>query len=129
VAPQPGVDTANVRISGGYGYQNSGNVSGGGFYVATDGAGIASIGGFGTLPGTNGGTASVSVSVNRFLWWSFGSITVNDPSAGINQVTAPLLFAPTPAGNKTAASVSAGWFSFDGGFKSYTIDLTVGDNG
>jgi len=57
------------------------------------------------------------------------SITVNDPGAGINQVTAPLLFAPTPAGNKTAASVSAGWFSFDGGFKSYTIDLTVGDNG
>jgi hypothetical protein len=104
-------------------------VGGAGFVVSSDGAGISSINGFGTFPGKNGGTASVAVSVNRFLWWSFGNINVNDPGAGINSVQAPLIFAPVPAGSKTAAKVSAGWFTFDNGFKSYTIDLTVGDNG
>jgi hypothetical protein len=118
-----------VKVSGGYAYQNSSAVSGSGFSVVKDAQGIASINGFGTFPGKNGGTASVSVSVNRFLWWSFGNVSVNDPGAGIRSLQAPLIFAASPTGTKAAAKVGASWFTFDGGVKNYTIDLTVGDNG
>ncbi len=127
IPPGGGSDTANVRIAGDYGYQNSGAVGGAGYAVTSDQFGISSVTGSGTLPGKNGGTASVSIDVNRFLFWTFGSVTVNDPGAGIN-LGAPLIFAPAPAGSKAAASVSAGWFTFADGFKTYTIDLTVGDN-
>jgi len=115
-----------VTISGGVNYTNSGNVVGD-FSVGADGSGVTSINGFGTLPGKNGGTAAVSVSINRFLWWSFGSVQVNDPGAGVNSLGAPLIFAPTPAGTKASTTVSAGWFTFDGGFKSYTITATIND--
>ncbi|HNI34477.1 MAG TPA: hypothetical protein PLV93_03705 [Microthrixaceae bacterium] len=124
--PATGGDTVSVRVGGGYSYQNSGTVGGSGYAVAADGSGINGISGFGTLPGKNGGSAWVRVNVNRFLWWSFGSIAVADPSAGIN-LEAPLVFAPQPYGSKTAASIGASWFNYADGFKSYTIDVTVGD--
>ena len=75
------------------------------------------------------GTATVSVDAHRFLFWTMGDITVNDAKAGIRNVSAPLIFAPSPAGTKSAATVGADWFLF--GLPKgtpYRIDVTVGDN-
>ncbi len=86
--------------------------------------------GSGTLPGANGGLATVSVEMNRFLFWTFGYVTVNDPGAGIDNLTAPIFFAPVPRDNGNGVSVSSSWFNFGAnGFKSYTINATFRDGG
>ena len=90
---------------------------------------MTSLTGFGTFPGRNGGTASATVNVSKFLWWSFGSISVNDPAAGLVNVEAPIIFGPGIAGSKSAASVGASWFGWNNGFIGYSINVTVADNG
>ena len=92
--------------------------------------GVDRVNGFGTLPGTSGGPAAVAVSLNRFLFWTFGSISVNDPGAGINNLAAPVFFGPVPTKVNNSASVSASWFTFgSNGFQSYTITATFRDGG
>lgn len=106
--PAPSADTAQVRIRGGYLYDNSGAVTGN-FSIVRDGNGqVISVKGVGTMPGVNGGTATVVVDVNRVLWWGFGTITVNDPGAGIVNLQAAQLFGAPPTANASNTSVLSG---------------------
>ena len=118
----------SVTVSDGLHYTNSGTVSGPGYSIGSDGFGVTNIGGLGTLPGTAGGTASVLVDVNRFLFWTFGSIAVNDPAAGINNISAPIFFGSVPNKVNGSSTVSASWFTFgSNGFVPYTITATFHD--
>ncbi|NLA36414.1 MAG: hypothetical protein GX868_12140, partial [Actinobacteria bacterium] len=126
--PQSG-DRITINVSGHYNYAADVAVSGPGYSVASDANGPTSVTGFGTFPGRTGGTASAAVNVSKFLWWSFGSIAVNDPGAGLNNIEAPILFGPGISGSKAAASVGASWFGWNNGFVGYSINVTVADNG
>jgi hypothetical protein len=104
----------------GYGYTNSGTLTSGDLTVRPG----VSVTGSGTLPGKNGGSATVSVNVNNFLFWSFGTVTVSDPGAGLPATTGYIFFAPPPSRN-----VSGAGFTFaNGSFKSYTVSLRITDN-
>ena len=110
---------ATVSV-GGYGYSNSGALTSGNFNVRP---GISVTGG-GTMPGKNGGTATVSVSVNQILFWGFGTVTVSDPGAALPQSTGYVLFGPSPSN-----SVTGSGFSFaNNQFKSFTVGLRIQDN-
>jgi hypothetical protein len=118
--PTGGADSATVTVSG-YHYTNSGTLTSGNFTVKP---GVSTTGS-GTLTGTNGGSATVSVSVTRILFWGFGTVTVSDPGASLPATTGYVLFGPAPSAN-----ISAPGFSFTNGvFKSFTVGLRIVDNG
>jgi hypothetical protein len=118
----------SVSVSG-FGYSNSGSVSGPGYRIATDAYGVTSVTGSGTLAGLNGGTATVSVNISRNLYWGFGSVSVYDPSAGIN-LTGYAFFSPVPYKFGNSSTVSGSWLLWvpNRGFVPYTITATVTDN-
>jgi hypothetical protein len=104
----------------GLGYTNSGALTSGNFVVKPG----TSVTGGGTLPGKNGGSATVSVSVSNFFFWGFGSVTVSDPGAGLPTTTGYVFFGPSPS-----RAISAPGFSFtNGAFKSFTVGLKITDN-
>jgi hypothetical protein len=115
--PPPPSGSVTVSVNGGYSYSNSGQLTSGSM-VGIPGQ---TIGGGGTLPGLNGGSATVSASVNTFLFWRFGTISVMDPGAGLPYLTAYVLFAPTSGTSTT------GWgFQFvNGQFKNYSVTISV----
>ena len=112
----PGTHSISVTV-GGAGYTNSGPVTSGSFIVTPG----TFVGGAGTLAGTHGGSATVSISIQKFLVWGFGTVTVTDPGAGLAPVTGYVLFGAAPSNTTTAYG-----FSFAGGvFRSYTITVTI----
>jgi hypothetical protein len=119
----------SVSVSG-FGYTNSGAVSGAGYTISTDAYGVTAVRGSGTLPGKNGGTATVSVNITRNLYWGFGEVSVSDPSAGIN-LTGYAFFSPVPYKFGNSSTVSGSWLLWvpNRGFVPYTITATVTDNG
>ncbi len=112
----PGQHTLSVTVAGA-GYTNSGPVTSGAFVVKPGTA----VGGAGTIAGTKGGSATVAISVQNFLVWGFGTVTVSDPGAGLSPITGYVLFGPTPS--KT--TVAYGFSYSNGVFHSYTITLTI----
>src|SRR5690606_4870874 len=124
-----GTDAVSVSVAG-FGYTNSGGVSGPGFTISTDASGVTAVRGWGTLPGKNGGNATVSVNITRNLYWAFGEVKVSDPSAGIN-LTGYAFFSPVPYKFGNSSTVSGSWLIWvpNRGFVPYTITATVTDNG
>jgi hypothetical protein len=117
--PSGNADLATITVSG-YGYANAGALTSGNFVVKS-----GSTTGGGTLPGVNGGSATVSVNVNQFLFWGFGTVTVSDPGAGLPSTTGYVLFGPAPSRN-----VSGSGFTFaNGAVKNYTVSLRITDLG
>jgi len=105
-----------VSVGGSYNYSNTGGVTSGSFSVGASG-----VGGGGTIPGVSGGSATVSVNVQQFLFWTFGTVTVADPGAGLPYLTGYVLFGPAPSSHVTAFG-----FSFDNfQFKTYTINVNI----
>ncbi len=112
----PAGHTIKVTVSGA-GYSNTGAVTSGSFIVSPG----KSVVGAGTIAGLHGGSASISISVQNFLVWGFGTITVSDPGASLTPITGYVLFGPVPGKTTTAY---AAVFS-NGVFKSYTITVTI----
>ncbi len=128
--PPPAADRVSLTLTGGLSYANpdvaltSGDVE-----VATGGATVQSVSGSGTIPSAVSGSASVSFNVNRL--WIFplylGTITLNDPAAGVNNLTHVHLFPNvTLTGGDTATSAST-WFTFNAGFRVHTLTWSVTD--
>jgi hypothetical protein len=115
--PSGNTDIATITVSG-LGYANAGALTTGNFVVKS-----GSTTGGGTLPGVNGGSATVSVSVNQFLFWSFGTVTVSDPGAGLPSTTGYVLFGPLPSRNVAGS----GFTVVNGAVKNYTISLRITD--
>lgn len=101
----------------GYGYTNSGPLTSGGFTVKPG----VSVTGSGTLVGKTGGTATVRVDVKQVLFWSFGTVTVSDPNAGLPSTTGYVFFGPAPSRNVTGA----GFTVSNNQFKSYSVRLGI----
>jgi len=111
-----GSHTVKITVTGA-GYSNTGVVTSGS-YVVSSGNSVA---GSGTIAGTHGGSATLSISVTKFLVWGFGTVTVSDPAAGLKPITGYVLFGPVP-GKTTVAHAGA---FVNGVFKSYTITVTI----
>ena len=116
-------------MSGSLSYLNDANVSAPGFTIVQDQFGVSRIIGSGQIPSKSGsGTATVSVELNRFLWWSFATISVNDAAAGINNLNAYSVFAPVPSVVNGSATIDGDWFVWqDFQVKPYHIQLQVTD--
>jgi hypothetical protein len=64
------------------------------------------------------------VSVNNFLWWGFGTVTVSDPGAALPSSTGYVFFGPQPSNN-----VNGTGFSFENfQFKTFNVGLNIVDN-
>ena len=131
VDDDPTYDQASLTFGGALTYTNSATLNSGNLTVSTSGGAVTSVAGAGTLPGTNGGDATVSFAVNRFLWFPIylGSVNVSDPGAAFAQNTVVLFGSVTSPGAGQATSTNT-WFRFENWqFKVYTLTWTVTDGG
>ncbi|HTO00256.1 MAG TPA: PKD domain-containing protein [Microthrixaceae bacterium] len=122
-------DTIAVRFGGAFNYANSGSGLGN-LKIVRDGFGIKSVSGKLDIDGTNGGTATVSVNVNRvwiFQLWS-GQVSVNDAGANFS-VSTPILGGIGGSKAPSTAGSTMSWFKFGGssGIKSYSLNWSVVD--
>ena len=100
-----------VELTGGTTYANSGIVESGAVRVAYDsGSGVTSLKGTVGIPGLAGGTASVAFNLAESLGKYSGTVSVNDPAAGVaRSVThnlVPLAF--DNDGDSSGAATSGG---------------------
>ncbi|MFN8104854.1 MAG: Ca2+-dependent phosphoinositide-specific phospholipase C [Acidimicrobiia bacterium] len=123
--------TQKVRVSvagSRVGYTNTADVPPWTFTVGPPGAEPArQVNGSATIPGTNGGDATVTVAASRVLGLPayVGSVSVSDPGAGVN-VRAPLLLSRLPrAGIDGVAADSTPWFSTSGPFAAGSLTWSV----
>ena len=128
-AAPAGDDVVTVAIRGGLNYNASSSLTSGNLKVALTNRSASAISGSGTYPGVNGGTARVTVNASNFLWWSFGTISVNDPGAGIRNLSTPLVFASPVSGSLSSARATGSWLTWNDGLVNYTVAITVADNG
>jgi hypothetical protein len=118
-----------VRIDG-LGYHDAGSVGGGpGFHIVSNARGVSSVTGWGTIPGEKGGTATVRVNFHRIMWWTFGEISVDDPTAGV-RLSGFEVFGPPLQRNGNSVNVMGGWFFYlpGSGMHGFTIKATISDN-
>jgi hypothetical protein len=124
-----GPDAIDLRIDG-LGYHDAGSVGGGpGFHIVSNQRGVSAVTGWGSIPGAKGGNATVRVNFHRVMWWTFGTITIEDPNAGVN-LTGFEMFGPPLQRNGNSVDVMGGWFTFlpGSGMQAFTIKATVTDN-
>ncbi len=99
--------------------------------MARDSSGITSVNGSLNLLGTQGGTATLGVTAQRF--WIFqlwvGQVSASDPNAGLS-VTAPVFGQLQQPAGPASAGATSNWFSF-GQFpnliRPFTITWSVED--
>ena len=122
----------SVQFAGALNYTNSGTGNGD-LVVSRDVAGIKSVTGFLDVPGASGGTARVSVDVQRAwilpLW--IGQVAVRDAGAGVSATT-PVIGGLTRSTIDTSATTTSNWFvfgSFPNLLRPYSLKWTVVDAG
>ena len=103
-------DQVSIQITGGVNYTNSGTLTSGNLTVGPLLGPVGSVTGTGTIPGTNGGEATVTFDVAKFWIFSvyLGHIAVSDPGAGVNTDT-PVLFAQVPRVGQLGATSTSTW--------------------
>jgi len=121
-----------VQFSGALTYANSGTGNGD-LVVSRDLSGIRSITGFLDVPGASGGTARVSVNVQRawiLPFWT-GQVVVRDAGAGLSATT-PVIGGLTRSTIDTSATTTSSWFvsgAFPNLLRPYSLKWTVVDAG
>jgi len=129
VPSPPTQDHVTIHVTGKYSYDVSSDLSGGNLEVAlaSDGK-VATVGGAGTYPGRNGGTATISIDARRF--WILpiytGTVAISDPTAGLS-LSYPLFFPPMQR-TATGATWASSWLDFSHWpWGAYTAAITVDD--
>ena len=119
-------DRVRLQFSGAVNYSYDGRISAGNLVVTRDFFGLAGVGGGAGYTGAGNSAATIGISVNRFLWFNafIGTITVNDPQNGVNNVTTSLFFAPLSSPSATSARGSGSGF-VNG--QPYTFWFTIDD--
>jgi hypothetical protein len=123
-----GDQSINVAFTGGLNYANSGTSTSGQISVTRSASTITGVLGTATIPGQNGGDATVSFNISGLFGFPIylGAINVSDPSAAFSQSTF-VLFSPVTS-NGTGAKGSASWISFkDLNFGTYRLSWSVAD--
>jgi PKD repeat protein len=103
--PAAVTDRVRLQFAGAVNYSYDGKVSGGNLTISRDFFGLSNVTGAAPFTGPGGSTATVGVNLNRFLWFNayLGTVTVNDPQNGVNNVTTSLFFAPLSTPSATSA--------------------------
>ncbi|MCO5316998.1 MAG: PKD domain-containing protein [Microthrixaceae bacterium] len=83
--PEPSGDTVSVTMTGGVDYEASGELSSGNLVVGRSGGRVSHIRGAGSLDGPDGGSARLSVRMDRVLFFDLwlGSMTLTDRASGV----------------------------------------------
>jgi len=119
-------DRVRLQFNGAVNYSYDGKVSGGNLSVTRDIFGILSVSGAAQYTGPGNSAATVNVNLSRFLWFNafLGTVTVNDPQNGVNNVTTSLFLAPLSSPSATSARGSG-----NGTLNSqpYTFYFTIDD--
>lgn len=121
--PPAPTDTVTVSLTDSQSgpYTNGGALSGGDIAVYSDRNGLVSVLGAATLPGLNGGDATVWLSIRRwFPGFLVGTIRVVDPGRGVNSST--LAFGGVTADGAHGAKGAHNWFGIaNGRFFGYRL--------
>jgi len=125
----PVADSATVTVNGAT--YTSGPAGGGpGFSIQSNGSTVSRVSGRLTFPGRSGGTASLSVAVNRFAFLTLGTVTFSDPGASV-RITG-YVFSGTPlvrVGNSVTIRATGVSFALSSGLVAVPIVATLTDNG
>lgn len=121
--PQVQRDRVRVQLSGAVNYVFDGPLTGGNIWVNKDAFGVSSVNGGGTY----GQGASVSVGLDRFLWFNayIGNITINDPANGVNGVSAGIFLGSLSRPSATSVRGDANGNTAD--FRPFTLSFTIDD--
>lgn len=121
-----------MNVSGAVNYSNQGTGSGN-ITVSRDILGINAVNGQLQIPGTSGGNATASISVQR-AWilpiWT-GEVRVADPSAGVS-VAAPVFGSISADSTPNSAKGTSNWFllgSFPNLIRPFSLSWSVTDAG
>ena len=129
VVDPPTIVTDRVRLqfSGSLNYAYDGRVNGGNLKITRDAYGMVNLSGTAPYTGPNGSAASVTVDLNRFLWFNVytGSVTVRDSANGVSNVTTPVLFSPLSSPSATSARGTSSWNNSS--FQPYNLSFTIDD--
>lgn len=123
-------DTVSVTLRGAINYANSGSGTGN-LAIRRDSFGISSVTGSLQIPGASGGTAKVTVNIQRFWILQFwtGTVHVNDPGAKVS-VSTPVLGGISGSTNPSSAGSTVSWFKIgNSGIQSYSLNWSVVDAG
>jgi PKD repeat protein len=126
--PPPPSDRVRLQYSGDVSYTYDGRVSGTGLKVTRDLFGVSGVSGSAGYTGPGGSSATVSVALARFLIFPVynGSVTVNDATNGINNVTTNYIFGSLTSPSTTAVRGAAnGTLNLPN--RSYSLVFTIDD--
>ena len=119
-------DRVRLQFTGAVSYSYDGRVTNSNLKVTRDAFGLASVSGAATYTGPGNSNATVTTNLSRFLWFNsfLGTVTVNDPANGLNNVTTQVLFASLSTPSATAARGSVAW---NVGGQPYNLSFTIDD--
>jgi hypothetical protein len=121
-------DRARLQFGGGVSYSFDGTTNGTGLRVQRDAFGLVSVTGSAPYTGAGGSNATVTVNLSRFLIFNAftGTVTVNDPQNGMNNVTTTLFLSSLSSPSLTAARGS-GQGTLTNPTRNYTMAFTIDD--
>ena len=130
--PQTVTDRVRIRYTGARNYAYDGRIETGNLFLNRDGFGILTVGGGATYIGPNGSNGSITVNLNRFLWFNafVGTVAVNDSANGINNVVSQIVFAPLSSPSASSARLTGSGFIGDQWWDpsaAYTFGFTIDD--
>lgn len=121
-------DRIRLQFTGGVAYSYDGVVNGGNLRVTRDAFGLGSVTGSAPYTGPGGSSATVTVNLSRFLIFNAftGTVTVNDPQNGMNNVTTNIFFSSLASPSATSARGSATG-QLTNPTRNYSMAFTVDD--
>ncbi|MHB1137551.1 MAG: PKD domain-containing protein [Microthrixaceae bacterium] len=120
-------DRVRLQFNGSVSYAYDGRINGGNLRVTRDNLGPVRVYGSATFTGPNNSSASMTLDVNRFLWFNsyLGNVTVNDSANGVSNVTTPLVFQSLTRPSATSVRANVSWTPPGG--QAYTFAFTIDD--
>jgi hypothetical protein len=111
----------SLVFSGSLSYTNSGPITSGSLKVSPSTGTITSVTGTLTIPGLDGGAATVSVAIVRLFGLYIGVVSVSDPGAHLDTTAIVLSKALTPTANGEVTGTASGL----SGRRLYTLVFTI----
>jgi hypothetical protein len=111
----------SLRFSGALAYTNSATVTSGGITVNPSSGTISSVTGTATIPGLDGGSATITAEIFRVKGIYIGLITVSDPKAALNTTSVVLSTSLTRTATGLAAGTATGLYHG----RAYLLSFTV----
>ena len=121
--PQPVRDRVRLQFTGARTYSFDGPVTAGNLLIVSDQFGPQSVSGSADY----GVSGTVTVSLSRFLWFNayIGTVTVNDPGAGLANVASTMVLGSLSRPSATSVRGQAAGFTPQ--FQQYNLSFTIDD--